>query len=601
MIFAFYHRIKKKIALRLLMYILLFSGLVTLFITATQLYVEYQRDIDLIHDQFGRIETIFKKPLVEALWFFNENAIRLQLEGIVNLRDIEYLELIGEGNVVITEGRQVAKHVIRHSLPLVYKGASVDREIGTLAIVASISGVYARLYHRLVTILITQGIKTFLVSTFIFLIFHFLVVRHISSIGSDLKKFSFKVKPQLLSLKRKTAASGDELDQTVSSINEMATYLYDSYETIQADLLKRKKTERKLQKARDELEQKVVQRTQSLREERDRAKNYLYIAEVIMLVIHRDETVALVNRKGCAVFGLPEKEILGSNWFETFIPASVRDNTRMVFRALVAGKAEAVDYHENKIICHSGEERVIAWHNTLLRNPEGEIIGTLSSGEDITERKEAEEQIKTSLHEKKVLLKEIHHRVKNNMQMIQSLINLQMDRIENPEYRQLLMESKNRIRVMALLHESLYKTDSFSRIDLKKYFKELAELIVRAYASPERTVDVSISVGPLVFDMDKIMSCGLIVNELLTNAMKYAFNHLQEGRISIRLKLVGPNQAELAVSDNGTGLPEDLDLKKIDSLGLRLVRIVAENQLDGTIDVDRKDGLGYIIRFPVQG
>lgn len=599
MLFPFYNKLRNKIAYRLLIYILLFSGLVTIIITATQLYVEYRRDVDAINDQFNRIETIFKKPIVEALWFFNEKSIRLQLEGISNLPDIESLNLVGEGNVAMAVGQKVSKYTIKHHLPLIYTGKNMNRQIGSLEIVASMTNVYSRLYDRLVTILITQGIKTFLVSAFIFMIFHFLVVRHISSIGAYLKEFSFKGEPQPLALNRKTTTSVDELDQTVSSINEMAINLHEAYETIQADLLRRKKTEKKLQKARAELEQKVVQRTKSLKAERDRAQNYLDIAGVIMLAIHKDETVVLVNRKGCAVFGLPEKEILGSNWFETFIPASDRDATRKVFSALVAGKAEAVDYFENKIICHSGEERIIAWHNTVLRDPEGNVSGTLSSGEDITERKQAEEQIKASLNEKEILLKEIHHRVKNNMQMIQSLINLQMDRIENPEYRQPLIESNNRIRVMALVHESLYKTDKFSRVDLKKYFTDLVEQIMRAYGKPEKIIDVSIAVDPLVFDMDKIVSCGLIMNELLTNAMKYAFNHRREGRIGIVLRKITPEQVELVVSDNGTGLPEDLDPETVDSLGLRIVQIISKNQLDGAIHVDRKEGLRYTIRFPL--
>lgn len=601
MILALYKQLRRKIAYRLLIYILLFSGFVTIVITATQLYVEYQRDVDAINAQFKRIERIFKKPLIEALWFFNEKSIRLQLEGISNLRDIESLELTGEGNVSVIVGQKKSKYTIEHHLPLIYTDQNLDREIGDLTIVASMAGVYSRLYDRLMTILITQGIKTFLVSVFIFLIFHFLVVRHISSIGDYLKRFRFKMQPELLMLKRTSKTLNDELDQTVSSINEMTVKLHNSYETISADLSRRKKTEKQLQSARDELEQKVVQRTRSLKAERDRAQNYLDIAGVIMLAIHRDETVALVNRKGCELFGLPEKEIVGLNWFETFVPPSDRATTLKAFKTLVAGKGEPLGYYENRIVSHSGEERIIAWHNTVLRDPEGHVSGTLSSGEDITERKRAEVLIQASLREKEILLKEIHHRVKNNMQMIQSLINLQMDKIEDPEHRQPLIESNNRIQVMALVHESLYKTDTFSRIDLKQYFNDLVAQIMRAYGNPEKRIDVSVSVEPLVFDMDKIISCGLIINELLTNTLKYAFRDQQAGRIEIILKKINPEQAALVISDNGTGLDEGLDLKKVDSLGLRLVHIIAENQLDGEITVDRKDGLAYSIQFPIRG
>jgi len=264
MIFTFYNKLKNKIAYRLLLYILLFSGVVTITITATQLYIEYQRDIDVIDDQFKRIETSFKKPIIEALWFFNEKALRLQLEGISNLRDIEYLELVGEGNISIIVGQKASKYTIKNHLPLIFTGKSINREIGSLTIVASMTGVYSRLFDRLLTILITQSIKTFLVTTFIYLLFHFLVIRHIALIGIYLKRFSFKVQPQLLELRRKSSSPGDELDQTVSSINEMAVTLYKSYETINAELLMRKETEKQLQKAHAELEIRVNERTASL-------------------------------------------------------------------------------------------------------------------------------------------------------------------------------------------------------------------------------------------------------------------------------------------------------------------------------------------------
>jgi len=394
MIFTFYRKLRDRIAYRLLIYILLFSGFVTLFITATQLYMEYRRDIDAINGQFNRIETIFKKPLIEALWFFNEKSIRLQLEGISNLRDIESLELTGEGETSIIVGQKVSKYTVKRELPLVYTTSNINREIGQLTIVASMAGVYARLYDRLIAILITQGIKTFLVSTFIFLIFHFLVVRHISSIDIYLKKCSFTTKPRKLKLKRKSTTLVDELDQTVSSINEMSGNLYKSYETINADLLRRKETEKKLQKARDELEQQVAQRTRSFKEERDRAQNYLDVAGVIMLTIDKNETVTLINRKGCEVFGLKEGEIIGLNWFETFVPPSERAKTLNVFKELIAGKGTETEYYEGKILNRSGEERIIAWHNTVLRDSKGDVLGTLSSGEDVTERKRAEEEKK---------------------------------------------------------------------------------------------------------------------------------------------------------------------------------------------------------------
>ena len=219
---------------------------------------------------------------------------------------------------------------------------------------------------------------------------------------------------------------------------------------------------------------------------------------------------------------------------------------------------------------------------------------------EIEERKRVESEIQASLREKEILLREIHHRVKNNMQMIQSLISLQADRIDDPEYRRPLMESNRRIQVMALVHESLYRSEKLSAIDLKQYFNDLVGRIMSAYGDPEKTIDVIISVEPLDLHMDKIISCGLIVNELITNALKYAFNDKQQGEISIILKRQSPEQAELVIRDNGTGMPEDFDPAQAASLGLRLVWILARDQLDGEIHVDRAKGVYYSIRFPIE-
>jgi two-component sensor histidine kinase/HAMP domain-containing protein len=218
---------------------------------------------------------------------------------------------------------------------------------------------------------------------------------------------------------------------------------------------------------------------------------------------------------------------------------------------------------------------------------------------EIAERKRAEKIITENLKEKEVLLKEVHHRVKNNMQMIQSLISLQADKIKNEKHKQPLIESNNRIRVMALVHESLYKSENLSAIDLNRYFNELIAKIMRIYENPETVIDLSVHAAPLVLDIDKIMACGLIANELVTNSLKYAFGGRKKGRIAITLKKVDAHLAEFIVRDDGPGLPRGFDPKSTDSLGLRMVWILAENQLDGEIDVRQNQGLAYFVKFSI--
>lgn len=227
---------------------------------------------------------------------------------------------------------------------------------------------------------------------------------------------------------------------------------------------------------------------------------------------------------------------------------------------------------------------------------EGFIEGALV---DITDRKKAERQLLASLQEKEILLREIHHRVKNNMQMIQSLINLQADKIKEPQLKAPLMESNNRIRVMALVHETLYRSDNLSEINLNLYFNQLAAQILSACKNPDMTVDLSVHIDSLALSIDKILACGLIVNELMTNSLKYAFAGKNHGAIAIRLNRTDADRALFSISDDGPGLPAGLDPTAVDSLGLHLVWMLSENQLDGNIAVSQANGLTYKIQFPL--
>lgn len=214
-----------------------------MFITSIQLKIEYQRDLTSIDEQFLRIEKSFSKQIAEALWFFNEKALKLNLDGIFNLQDIEYLELSGEGNITIIVGKKRSKYKVEKNLQIIYISDNNKRHVGNLKIVASMSNVYSRLANRLMIILISQSIKTFIVAIFIYFLFHFFVIRHLSAIDKYLKGYEVGRSSGDLNLNKKTQSSKDELDQVVLSINETSKKLIKSYES---------------------LEQKVDERTESL-------------------------------------------------------------------------------------------------------------------------------------------------------------------------------------------------------------------------------------------------------------------------------------------------------------------------------------------------
>jgi two-component sensor histidine kinase len=216
--------------------------------------------------------------------------------------------------------------------------------------------------------------------------------------------------------------------------------------------------------------------------------------------------------------------------------------------------------------------------------------------EEIAERTQAEERIQASLEEKEVLLKEIHHRVKNNLQIISSLLNLQGQQIEDPQIVEALRDSQNRVRSMALIHEQLYGAHDLARIDFGAYIHLLAGHLLRSYRADSK-IALDLKGDKLYLRIDEAIPCGLILNELVSNALKHAFPDGQAGRIQAALGVDG-GQVVLAVSDDGVGLPEDFDHRTSTSLGLQLVNSLV-SQLDGEITLEPGQGTGFRVTFPV--
>ena len=213
----------------------------------------------------------------------------------------------------------------------------------------------------------------------------------------------------------------------------------------------------------------------------------------------------------------------------------------------------------------------------------------------ITERKQAEDQIKASLKEKEVLLKEIHHRVKNNLQVISSLLSLQSQHITDKESLEMFQESQNRVWSMSLVHEKLYQSKDLSRIDMKEYTKDLTTSLFRSYADSTAAIKLKTKIGDLLLTITTAIPYGLIINELISNALKHGFPDGRQGDITIAMHPVN-NKIKLVVSDTGVGFPEGIDFRNTTTLGMQLVTSLVE-QLEGTIELDRRDGSTFTICF----
>ena len=225
-------------------------------------------------------------------------------------------------------------------------------------------------------------------------------------------------------------------------------------------------------------------------------------------------------------------------------------------------------------------------------------LGVLISYIDISERKLAEERIMASLREKEILLKEIHHRVKNNLQVVSSMLHLQTSYVHDEADRELFIESENRVKSMALVHEKLYQSGDLAKINFLQYVDDLVNSLISSYSlSPER-VKIKVVVPDISMSIDKAVPCALILNELISNVFKHAFETSSEGEALVSLTVAPDKHITLVVRDNGSGFPEGFSIEKATSLGLQLVQALA-GQLKASIRVTNQNGACFELRWKI--
>ena len=222
----------------------------------------------------------------------------------------------------------------------------------------------------------------------------------------------------------------------------------------------------------------------------------------------------------------------------------------------------------------------------------------LASIVDITERKRQEERLRDALKEKDLLLAEIHHRVKNNLQIIDSLLGMQSDQVSDPSAVSILVESQNRVKSMSLIHQTLYESLDFSSVDMASVTRSLVNHLSQSYALDSSRFQLNIEVGNIQLPIDISIPLGLIINELCSNAMKHAFQGRDQGVINISLLRLNDNQVELIVSDDGIGITEEFDIENTNSLGLQLIQLLSE-QINGTLDIHRRNPTMFVVKFDV--
>ncbi len=333
----------------------------------------------------------------------------------------------------------------------------------------------------------------------------------------------------------------------------------------------------------------------ALEESEERYRETFELAAVGIAHVSLDGRFMWVNRQFGDIVGYTTEEMLKRTFQEITYPEDLEPDLENVGR-LLAGEVDGYSMEKRYI----RKDASVVWVNltvSLARDESGNPRHFISVIEDTTRRKRAELAVKDSLREKEVLLREIHHRVKNNMQVISSLLNLQSRNIEDPQLRKMFQESQSRVRAMALIHEVLYGSDDLSRIDLEDYVSKLAKSLTRMYGADASRIRLEVAATGVTLGIDDTVPCGLVISELLSNSFKYAFPDGRPGEISIEAVATDDDRIVLTVRDDGVGIPDDVDIRHTESMGMGLVTGLVENQLGGQLELDRTDGTCFTIVF----
>jgi PAS domain S-box-containing protein len=227
------------------------------------------------------------------------------------------------------------------------------------------------------------------------------------------------------------------------------------------------------------------------------------------------------------------------------------------------------------------------------------FLGTYGAARDINNRKRAEEKLKQSLKEKEILLQEVHHRVKNNLQVISSLFDMRAMRTDNQGVVNFLEDTRSKIHTMALIHTQLYRSERFDRIDMGSHIRELVEYLSRIYITKSVSISTVIEAQNVYLSVTQAIPCALVINELVSNAFKHALKGREKGTVEISLKRTADDMAILIVKDDGIGVPEEIDILKTNSLGFKLLRNTVQDQLRGNLSLQRGAGTTITVEFTV--
>jgi len=311
----------------------------------------------------------------------------------------------------------------------------------------------------------------------------------------------------------------------------------------------------------------------------------------LLVVTDSDLKITRVNSAGLSMLGMSENELVGKELDTIF-----KTDLGTVLNNQHNSSSQKITSKNAVLTLNDGEEMPVSVSKGVLEGRDGTVEGSVIVASDITSEKEAQAKITQSLKEKEVLLAEIHHRVKNNLAVISGLLQMQIWEAENEFAANALQQSQLRVRSIALVHEKLYQSDSLSYIEFDTYIRDLLEAIQDTYLHGESKIQVNTELEKIVVNINQAIPCSLLINELVVNSFKHAFNEEEKGVITITMKKLD-DQVMLRVKDDGKGM--DMEEQESHSMGMSLIETLTK-QLDGTLTLQSEDGLSVEVQFAAE-
>jgi PAS domain S-box-containing protein len=344
---------------------------------------------------------------------------------------------------------------------------------------------------------------------------------------------------------------------------------------------------------------------EELRDSEERFRLFVEnVTDYALVQVDPERNISGWNTGAERSFGYSEEEIIGQPMNVLFTPEDVArgDPDKDFEEALAAGRAE----YERWLVRKDGSRFWARWVTTPMYDEAGRLRGYAKVLHDETQRKNAQDQQRRALEEKNALLQEVHHRVKNNLQVISSLLSLQADRLDNPQTLAVLEDTQSRVAAIAAIHEQLYASKDLSSIEFGPYLQSLVRSLFGLHGPKKDGIALNVDAANVVLNVQQAMPLGLIANELVINALKHAFPQNQSGMITVSLSYTSAGAAggdpmqedlvQLKIEDNGVGLPPDKDISQVQSMGFNLVNLLVQ-QLHGKLEISGGPGLSVTVTF----